>query len=110
MGGYLGIFCDGLQLVASGRNHLQTIQTSTGIFADYRFNVALAAYAEVLQAIWVDVLTPSDYPAPGQTVANSAAYDCENNQADCQANLSGYSWMYQVCSEFGKSALALATA
>lgn len=103
MGGYFGYFCDGLQAIASGRNYSPAIKKSAGIFADYKFSTALTAYAKILQTIWIDVLLPSNYPRPGETIDNASKFDCENYQADCQEQLSGYAWMYQVCSEFGKS-------
>lgn len=103
MGGYLEYFCDGLQSVASGGKYSSTVKYSTGIFVDYKPRAALAAYTEVLQTIWTDMLLPDDYPAPGETVGNAGQFDCGNFQADCQVQVTGYAWMYQVCSEFGKS-------
>lgn len=105
MDGFLGIFCDGLQAIALGRLYSPLITNSAGIFTDYKRSAALGVYAKVLQTIWTEVLEPSNYPSPGQTVANTRLFDCENDQAECQEQLSGFSWMYQVCSEFGGPAL-----
>lgn len=109
MGGYLGYFCDGLQATASGSNFSPTAKNSTGIFADYNFRFALAAYAEVLQTVWTDVLLPENYPPPGATIGNAGQFDCGNFQTDCQTQVSDSAWMYQVCSEFGKSTPVLVT-
>lgn len=105
MDGYLGTFCEGLQDVASGNYYSSSIKNSTGVFVDYNFKVALAAYAEILQAIWIDVLLPENYPAPGATITNAGLFDCGASQADCQVQITAFAWMYQVCSEFGKSTL-----
>lgn len=104
MDGYLGHFCDNLQTLASGNHYSTTIKNSTGIFVDYGVEVALAVYAQILQDIWIDVLLPENYPAPGVTI-NTGRFDCGAFQADCQTQVTAFAWMYQACSEFGKSTL-----
>lgn len=105
MDGLLGYFCDGLQGLALGRLYSPLITSSAGIFVDYKRTTALSVYAKVLRAIWDEVLEPSNYPSLGQTVANTRPFDCENDQAECQEQLSDFAWIYQVCSEFGGPAL-----
>lgn len=101
MNGWLGSFCDSLQIYGEKDKSKTSYRTSGSIFGMYSTSDALGIYAAVLASIWPNVLKPEDYPPQGYTLADLYDINCLARPSDCKDIMTQWSWAYQVCSEFG---------
>ncbi|RPB07747.1 hypothetical protein P167DRAFT_539908 [Morchella conica CCBAS932] len=103
MDGWLGYFCNQLQLEAAGSSR-NFDANSTGIFQDFELDSALDIHAVVIREIWSNLLTQDQIPPVGVNMSDVLiSRDCSSlrDQSFCEETINNLSWQWQVCSEFG---------
>ena len=101
MNGALGAFCDGLQYFGSPTRAKTDFRNAKGIFGVHNTSAAIDIYTSVLAALWPKVLKKTDYPADGVTLEQLYNVDCAKHQSTCKEIITQWSWVYQICAEFG---------